>query len=79
MAAVSVSDDGVLEAPDPLFAFLKISSLKMERFTIDCNRKCGVILIVDADDGTLQPDAASSDTPNHLVAGLKQPNTQNFK
>lgn len=78
MAAVGVTNYGVLQTANPFFAFLKIPSLKVERLAIDGNRKGRVVLVVDADYGTFQTNAAPSYSTYHFFARLKKKRSNSY-
>lgn len=51
----------------------------MKRFTIDGNRKCGIIFVVDTNYGTFQSNATSPYSTDHFFSRLKHENKNTIK
>lgn len=72
MAAIGVTNDGVLQTANPFFTFFEVSGLKVECFAIDGDRKGRVILVIDTNNRTFQTNAAPTNPSYHFFTRLQK-------
>ena len=61
------------------FVIYQAKTLKVEYPIVHSNRERAVIFVVDANDGSLQSDAAATRTSLHLLLGLKHQNKKDIQ
>ena len=61
--------DRSLDLADPFLSLVQVAGLQMERFVVDGDRECDVVLVVVADVGVFESDAAASLAFGHVLFG----------